>query len=103
MKSINLKQIILRPVVTEKSLADQSNGKYYFWVEKNANKNQIAEAFKSIFGIDPLSVNTIKVKGKVKTNWKTRQPIMKSDRKKAIIIVPKDKKIELLNIKTDKK
>lgn len=92
--------ILNKPVITEKTLADQANGRYVFYVDIKANKHQIAAAFESTFGIKPISVNTLKLKGKMKTDWKKRLPIKKSDRKKAIITIPKDKKIESLNIKT---
>jgi large subunit ribosomal protein L23 len=93
--------IILKPIITEKSLAAQeSQDKYAFWVPTNATKNQIKTSFKTVFGIEPLSVNTLTIKGKTKTNWKTKHPIKKSDRKKAIIALPKGTKIELLKLKT---
>ncbi len=95
---INPEQIIIAPVVTEKSLINQEKGIYSFWVNVAANKNQIASAFQSVFGVKPLSVNTSNLKGKMKTDWKKRTPIKKSDRKKAIITLGKDQKIELLNI-----
>lgn len=93
--------IVLKPIITEKVLAFQEKqDKYAFWVSPKATKNQIEETFKSVFGISPLSVNTIILKGKSKTNWKTRQPIQKSDRKKAIVTVTKGTKIELLKLNT---
>ena len=92
--------ILNKPVITEKTLADQVNGRYVFYVDIKANKHQIALAFEETFGIKPISVNTLKLKGKMKTDWKKRLPIRKSDRKKAIITIPKDKKIESLSIKT---
>lgn len=95
---INPEQIIIAPIVTEKSLINQEKGIYSFWVNVAANKNQIASAFQSVFGVKPLSVNTSNLKGKIKTDWKNRTPIKKSDRKKAIITLEKDQKIELLNI-----
>jgi large subunit ribosomal protein L23 len=95
------KIINLKPIITEKSLASQEiSSKYSFWVDTKANKNQIITAFQTVFGIKPLSVNTVILKGKIKTNWKTRQPINKSNRKKAIITLPKGTKIELLKLKT---
>lgn len=94
----NPEKIILGPVVTEKSLVNQEKGVYSFWVSVDANKNQIASAFQSVFNIKPLSVNTLTSKGKVKTDWKKRTPVQKSDRKKAIITLGKDQKIELLNL-----
>jgi large subunit ribosomal protein L23 len=88
----------MTPVVTEKSLSAQAQGKYSFWVDRSATKNQIAAAFKNIFDIDPLSVNTTLIKGKSKTNWKTRKTTQKPDRKKAIITVAKDAKLEILKL-----
>jgi len=95
-------RIILGPIVTEKSIADQSRGVYSFWISPSANKNQVAAAFKTIFSLDPISVNTSSLKGKQKTDWKKRLPIWKSNRKKAIITIAKDKKIELLNLSAKK-
>jgi large subunit ribosomal protein L23 len=98
MNSISSQHIILKPIITEKALIEQSKGKYSFWVGKKSNKNQIEQAFEMVFGVKPLAVNTIIIKGKMKTDWKKRKPIKKSDQKKAIITVAKDQKIELLTI-----
>lgn len=92
---------ILKPIVTEKALASQqTQDKYAFWVSPKATKGQIEASFKIVFGIKPLAVNTVILKGKNKTDWKKRKPIKKSDRKKAIITVPKNTKIELLKLNT---
>jgi len=91
--------IILKPVVTEKALAAQQlQDKYAFWVAPQVTKNQIAASFQSIFGIKPLSIQTLTLKGKFKTNWKTRKTSQKSDRKKAVITLPKGTKLELLKL-----
>lgn len=93
--------VVLKPIVTEKSLgAQQTLDKYAFWVPVTASKSQIETSFKTVFGVSPLSVNTITLKGKFKTNWKTRKTNQKSDRKKAIITLPKGTKIELLKLNT---
>jgi len=94
--------IIKRPIVTEKAIAAQSIGKYSFIVDKKASKGQVSTFFESLFGIKPLKVNLFNVKGKVKTNWKTRSPIVHSDFKKAIITIKKDQKIDLLTLKNEK-
>jgi ribosomal protein L23 len=98
MQSIHPEKIILGPIVTEKSLLAQSRGEYSFWVSLSSTKNQIADAFQAVFSLKPVSVRTTHTKGKVKTDWKKRLPIQKPDRKKAIIKVAKDQKIELLNL-----
>jgi len=93
--------INLKPIITEKSLGAQENSsKYSFWVNCSVNKNQIQAAFIEVFGIKPLSVNTVILKGKLKTNWKSRKPIQKSNKKKAIITLPAGTKLELLKINT---
>ena len=102
MNKISVNQVILGPIVTEKSLQLQDSGKYSFWVSRNSSKHQIAVAFQQAFGLEPISVNTSILKGKIKTDWKKRMPITKQDRKKAIIAVKKDQKIELLNLSAKK-
>lgn len=95
------KIINLKPLITEKSLAlQESQSKYSFWVDPKTNKNQIAVAFETVFGIKPITINTVFTKGKVKTDWRKRQSFRKSNKKKAIITVPKGTKIELLKLKT---
>ena len=92
--------IVLKPVFTEKILSQQETGKYTFWVKRDATKGQVGYAFETVFGVKPLNVNTVIHKGKTKTNYKTRLPVKKSDLKKAIVTVDKNKKIELLKINT---
>ncbi|HPD45146.1 MAG TPA: 50S ribosomal protein L23 [Candidatus Woesebacteria bacterium] len=94
--------ILNKPIVTEKALINQQQGRYTFLVASKANKFQIAIAFEQMFGIKPLRINTRRIKGKVKTNWQQRRLIKKTDRKIAVITLPKDKKIDILTIKTKK-
>ncbi|MBU1117668.1 50S ribosomal protein L23 [Patescibacteria group bacterium] len=94
--------IIKRPVVTEKAITAQSNGKYTFIVTAKANRNQVAASFEELFGIKPLKVNMLVCKGKVKTNWKTRSPIYKPNLKKAIVTIEKGQIIDLLTLKNEK-
>lgn len=93
---------IKKPLISEKAIMTQSLGKYTFVVDASASKGQIAVEFKKVFGVTALSVNTISVKGKEKTNWKTRNPIQKPNLKKAIVTVGKDKKIDSLTLKNEK-
>jgi large subunit ribosomal protein L23 len=58
--------IILAPVVTEKSSSDMQEGKYTFKVAKKATKVQIKNAVEKLFEVKVLKVNTITVKGKAK-------------------------------------
>ena len=60
------RDILIRPLVTERSTALMEQGKYVFEVAKAANKIQIADAVAEIFKVKVLSVNTVHVTGKVK-------------------------------------
>jgi large subunit ribosomal protein L23 len=60
-------QIIIEPIVTEKSSGLMAGSVYVFKVLKEATKTQIKNALKQAFGVDAKSVNTTKVRGKVKT------------------------------------
>lgn len=59
-------EIILAPVVTEKSSEEMQNGKYTFKVAKKATKVDIKRAVEKLFEVKVLSVNTMIVKGKEK-------------------------------------
>lgn len=78
-------EIIIAPIVTEKSSESIQNGKYTFKVNKKATKIEIANAVEKIFGVKVLSVNTISVKGKMKRMGAHQG--MTSDWKKAIVTI----------------
>ena len=58
--------IIIAPVITEKSMAGIADKKYTFKVAKDANKIEIAQAVAQLFKVDVAKVNTISVRGKMK-------------------------------------
>lgn len=59
-------EIIIKPIVTEKSNSGLQEGKYTFQVSKKATKVQIAQAVETLFNVKVLNVNTMIVKGKEK-------------------------------------
>ena len=59
-------EVIIKPIVTERSSMDLQEGKYTFKVNKKATKVEIAKAVEKLFGVKVLNVNTISVKGKQK-------------------------------------
>ncbi len=87
--------IIIAPVLTEKSYAQFNDKKYTFKVDINANKFQIKEAVEKIFGVDVEKVYTMRYDGKLK-NKNSRVPTGKTPRyKKAIVkLTPASKTIE---------
>src|SRR5204862_7670597 len=60
------RQVILEPVVSEKSYALMSDGKYTFRVDDRAHKTQVADAVERIFGVHVAAVRTAKVRAKPK-------------------------------------
>lgn len=59
-------EIIIKPIVTERSSMGLQEGKYTFKVNKKATKVDIAKAVEKLFGVKVLKVNTVSVKGKEK-------------------------------------
>ena len=59
-------EIVIRPIVTEKSSDGLQDGKYTFEVNKKATKIDIAKAVEKLFEVKVLKVNTIMVRGKEK-------------------------------------
>ena len=60
------RDILIRPLINERSTDLMQDGKFVFVVDKRANKIQIAQAVKEIFNVTVEDVNTINVKGKTK-------------------------------------
>ena len=78
-------EVIIRPVVTEKSNDELQQGKYTFEVNRKATKVDIAKAVEKLFEVKVLKVNTMTVKGKEK---RVGYHIGKtSDWKKAIVTI----------------
>jgi large subunit ribosomal protein L23 len=85
--------IILKPVISEKSMADVQDRKYTFKVAVDANKTQVKMAVEEIFGVDVDKVNIMNVNGKVKKMGKNIGRTAAS--KKAIVtLTEKSKQIE---------
>ena len=78
-------EIIIAPVVTEKSNDELQQGKYTFKVNKNATKVEIAKAVEKLFEVRVLKVNTMTVKGKEKRVG--AHTGMTPDWKKAIVTI----------------
>ncbi len=98
MAELHIYDVLLRPVVTEKSnvMSDELNH-YVFEVAEGANKIQIKEAVQVIFEVDVLKVNTMIMpakRGRRGRRWYLRS----RQWKKAIVSLPADQKIELFNL-----
>lgn len=82
--------VILKPVISEKSMDMAQEKKYTFKVAPNANKTEIKQAIEEIFDVDVKKVNVINMEGKVKRLGRTQGK--RSDFKKAIVTLSQDSK-----------
>ena len=87
--------VILRPIITEKSMTLAKNGLYTFEIDKNATKPQVAKKVSEKFNVKVMEVKMINSKGKVKSQRRVRKSYTKAGFKKAIIRVSKGQTIAL--------
>lgn len=88
---MNIFNVIIRPVITEKATDAEKRGKYQFFVRKNATKISVKEAFKKLYGVAVAKVNVMRTSGKTKMG-RTRTPITKKAEFKKVIITTKAQK-----------
>ena len=90
------RDIIIKPLVTERSTEIMEDHKYTFVVDKKANKIEIKQAIQEIFGVKVESVNTMNFKGKKRRMGRFPEG-KKPDYKKAIVKLTEDSKaIEIM-------
>jgi len=95
-----MKNILLEPIVTEKlTNVIKNQGNFYgFYVDKKANKIEIAKYIEKKYNVKVLSVNTIRHKGKNKVQFTRKGKFIghTGSYKKAIVKLPEDQKIDIL-------
>ena len=84
--------VLLRPVITERSMTETAKGRYTFAVDTGATKQEIAAAVAESFKVDVVAVNTMPVRGKARRLG--RKIGRKPDWKKAIVTIGEGQKIE---------
>ena len=89
----NPHDVLLKPVVSEKSMAQMEENKYSFVVAKAANKIEIKHAVEELFNVKVEEVTTRIIKGKVKRMGRSEGK--RPDRKKAIVTLAAGNKIPL--------
>lgn len=89
----NPRDILKKPLITEKSNDLLSENKYTFLVDLDANKIEIRQAVESLFKVKVEKVNTMRVKGKIKRV--RRIPGRTPERKKAIVTLKEGDRIEI--------
>lgn len=89
------RDIILAPVVSEKSYGLIEQGVYTFKVHPSASKPEICDAIESIWGVTVLKVNTLNRKGKTTRARRTGKTGSKPDTKRAIVTLAAGDEIPL--------
>ena len=89
------RDVIIKPVVSEKSYALLDNGVYTFVVASSANKIEIRHAVEAIFNVRVAKVNTLTRHGKRKRNRRTFTYGTRPDTKRAIVTLAEGDKIDL--------
>ena len=85
--------VVVAPVITEKSTLLSENNAVVFKVANDASKPEIKAAVEALFGVNVVSVNTLVTKGKTK-RWKGK-PYTRSDVKKAIVRLAEGQSIDV--------
>jgi large subunit ribosomal protein L23 len=89
------RDIVLQPIVSEKSYAAYDQGVYTFLVAPDANKIEIKQAVESIFNVKVKNVNTMNRRGKRKRNRRTGTFGNRAAQKRAVVTLAGDDKIEI--------
>jgi large subunit ribosomal protein L23 len=92
------RDVIIRPIVSEKSYAAYDQGVYTFVVHRDANKTQIKAAIEAAFPVRVVSVNTMTRKGKRKRNRRTNVWGSRSSTKRAIVRLAPGDEIEIFGV-----
>ncbi|OGC82932.1 MAG: 50S ribosomal protein L23 [Candidatus Abawacabacteria bacterium RIFCSPHIGHO2_01_FULL_46_8] len=88
--------ILKYPLVSEKAIGQEKAKKFVFVISGDANKGQVKDAFKQLYGILPKSVNI----GYLPVKARSKDGAQKRDKqKKAIITIPANAKVDLQQVK----
>ncbi len=91
---MDIHEVLVQPMITEKSTFLQESGKYVFQVALKANKVEIKQAVQTAFGVTVMDVNTTKIRGK----GKRFGPRIKKmpDIKKAVVTLKAGDRIQII-------
>lgn len=99
---MKLEDVIIKPIITEKSMNEVAKGKFTFMVLRKADKKMIKKAVEEKFKVKVLSVATSILKGKKVKVGLRRMEKAKSSYKKAVVRLPAGQKIDLFEAGAEK-
>jgi len=88
-------QVLLRPVVSEKSYRLMEDGVYVFVVAPDATRIDVRQAVERTFGVRVTNVNTLNRKGKARRNRRTNTVGKRPDTKRAVVTLASGDRIDL--------
>lgn len=93
-----MNSVIIKPLITEKTMTDAEKGKYSFIVAEAVGKKVIRKAIENAFSVNVRGIMTTTVKGKRKHIGKNRREVAVSSFKKAIVQLKTGQKIGLFEL-----
>ena len=95
--------ILIKPVITEKSMDEAGRGRFTFVVAKDADKTQIRHAVEEHFKVNVISVQTITMKGRTRRVGKRRIETKMPALKKALVRLKEGQRIDLFDVQKEEK
>lgn len=96
---MNLNKVVVRPLITEKTIAKAGKGQYCFEVSVDASKGAVEKAVEEMFKVDVVDVRTLLTAGKFKRVMGTRRQAKMPKWKKAIVSLKEGQSIKLFETK----
>lgn len=99
---MNISHVLVKPILTEKTVKGTAAGKYTFLVHEDASKVDVKLALKSLYGANVDKVNIVKNVPKFKWGRGRRQVQKRAETKRAIVTLKKGEKLDISKPKTAK-
>lgn len=100
---MNVANVLIKPIVTERTMHEAGANRYSFVVNRAASKTDIKQAIKTLFGVTPISVHTITMKGGTKRIVSKRaMTTQESNWKKAMVQLKSGDSINLFDVQENK-
>ena len=100
---MDLHNVIIRPVISERSMSEAKIGKFTFAVSEKSSKTDVKNAVQKAFGVTVVGIATTRVKGKKKRYGQRRTETTLPSWKRAVVKVKKGEKIALFDVGENKK
>ncbi len=93
-------QILIKPVISEKTMSEAAKSRYSFCVNSDASKIDIKKTVENQFNVKVVNIKTIMMKGKTRSVRGRRTKIARSSWKKAVVQLLPEQKIDLFEVTT---